>query len=128
MKKPAWIADFKAFVCRGNVIDMAVGVVIGAAFTAIVTAVVNSIINPIISLIIGGRDFSTLTVGVFPIGQLVMAIINFVAIAFVVFWMARIIHKLTDKPKAPEAPAAPPAPSNEELLLTEIRDLLKERK
>ena len=128
MKKPSWIADFKAFICRGNVVDMAVGVVIGAAFTAIVTALVNSIINPLISLVIGGRDFSTLCIGVFPIGELVMAIINFLAIAFVVFWLARIIHKLTDKPKAPEAPAAPPAPSNEELLLTEIRDLLKERK
>ena len=130
MKKPGWIADFKAFITRGNVLDMAIGVVIGAAFTAIVTAVVDSIINPIITLIIGGVDFSALMVGPFPIGGLVMAIIRFLCIAFVVFWMARIIHKLTDRKKAEEeaAPPPPPAPSKEELLLTEIRDLLKERK
>lgn len=129
MKKPSWIADFKAFITRGNVLDMAIGVVIGSAFTAIVTAVVNCIINPIITLIIGGIDFSSLTVGPFPIGELVMAIINFLCIAFVVFWMARILHKLMDRKKKEEeeAPAAPPEPSNEEKLLTEIRDLLKER-
>lgn len=129
MKKPSWIADFKAFITRGNVLDMAIGVVIGSAFTAIVTAVVDSIINPIITLIIGGVDFSTLMAGPFPIGGLIMAIIRFLCIAFVVFWMARIIHKLMDhKKKEEEAPAAPPEPSNEEKLLTEIRDLLKERK
>ena len=129
MKKPSWIADFKAFITRGNVLDMAIGVVIGAAFTAIVNSVVSCIINPLISLIIGGMDFSTLTVGVFPIGELVMAIINFLCIAFVVFWMSRIIHKLLDRKKKEEeaAPPAPPAPSKEELLLTEIRDILKER-
>ena len=129
MKKSSWIADFKAFITRGNVLDMAVGVVIGAAFTAIVTAVVDSIINPIISLIIGGVDFSTLMAGPFPVGGLIMAIIRFICIAFVVFWMARILHKLMDRKKKEEeeAPAAPPEPSNEEKLLTEIRDLLKER-
>lgn len=130
MKKPSWIDDFKAFIMRGNVLDLAVGVVIGGAFTAIVTALVDSIINPLISLVIGGTDFSSLTVGVFPIGGLIMAIINFLCIAFVVFWMVRIINRASAKMKKPEeAPAeeaAPAGPTTEELL-AEIRDLLKEK-
>ena len=131
MKKPSWISDFKAFIARGNVLDMAVGVVIGGAFTAIVTALVNCIINPIITLISGNTDFSAVTIGIFPIGELISAVINFILIAFVVFWMVRVVHKMMDHKKKEEEPAAPPAPpepSNEEKLLTEIRDLLKERK
>ena len=91
MKKPSWLDEFKVFISRGNVIDLAVGVVVGGAFTAIVTALVNDIINPLISLIIGGLDFSGVTVGVFPIGDLIMSIINFLCISFVVFWMVKII-------------------------------------
>ena len=130
MKKPSWISDFKAFITRGNVLDMAVGVVIGGAFTAIVTALVNCIINPIITLISGNTDFSAVTIGIFPIGELISAVINFLLIAFVVFWMVRVAHKEMDRKKdeEPAAPPAPPEPSNEEKLLTEIRDLLKERK
>lgn len=130
MKKTSWIADFKAFITRGNVLDMSIGVVIGAAFTAIVTAVTDSIIKPIITLISGNTDFSAVTVGIFPIGLLISAVLNFLITAFVVFWMARIAHKLIDRKKKEEAaaPPAPPAPSKEELLLTEIRDILKERK
>ena len=93
MKKPGWLDEFKTFISRGNVIDLAVGVVVGGAFTAIVTALVNDIINPLISLIIGGLDFSGVTVGVFPIGDLIMAIINFLCISFVVFWMVKIINR-----------------------------------
>lgn len=130
MKKPSWIADFKAFITRGNVLDMSIGVVIGAAFTAIVTAVTDSIIKPLITLISGNTDFSAVTVGIFPIGLLISAVLNFLITALVVFWMARIAHKLIDRKKKEEAaaPPAPPAPSKEELLLTEIRDILKERK
>ena len=69
MKKPSWISEFKEFIMRGNVLDMAVGVVIGAAFTAIVNAIVTSIINPIILLISGKTDFSKVSVGIFPIGE-----------------------------------------------------------
>lgn len=68
MKKPSWISEFKDFISRGNVIDLAVGVVIGGAFTAIVNGVVDSIINPIITLISGQTDFDKVTVGIFPIG------------------------------------------------------------
>ena len=131
MKKPGWIDDFKQFIMRGNVLDMAVGVVIGGAFTAIVTGVVNSIINPVITLISGHTDFSSVSIGIFPIGELISAIINFLLIALVVFWMVRLINRASEKfhkkEKAePEVPAEP-EPSNEEKLLTEIRDLLKEQ-
>ena len=130
MKKPSWIDDFKQFIMRGNVLDMAVGVVIGGAFTAIVTGVVNSIINPIITLISGHTDFSSVSIGIFPVGELISAIINFLLIALVVFWMVRLINRASDKfhkkEEEPEAPAEP-EPSNEEKLLTEIRDLLKEQ-
>lgn len=132
MKKISWIDDFKAFIMRGNVLDLAVGVVIGGAFTAIVNALVDCIINPIITLISGSTDFSSVTIGIFPIGVLISAIINFLLIAFVVFWMVRIInraaakfHKKEEEEAAGEA--APPEPSNEEKLLTEIRDLLREQ-
>ena len=131
MKMPGWIDDFKQFIMRGNVLDMAVGVVIGGAFTAIVTGVVNSIINPVITLISGHTDFSSVSIGIFPIGELISAIINFLLIALVVFWMVRLINRASDKlhkkkEAEPEAPADP-EPSNEEKLLTEIRDLLNEQ-
>lgn len=129
MKKPSWMDEFKAFLMRGNVIDLAVGVVIGAAFTAIVTAVVNDIINPIITLISGKMDFSKVTVGIFPIGDLISAIINFLLIAFVVFWMVKVINTFMEKTRKKQEEEAPePEPSAEEVLLTEIRDLLQEQK
>ena len=129
MKKPGWLDEFKTFISRGNVIDLAVGVVVGGAFTAIVTALVNDIINPLISLIIGGLDFSGVTVGVFPIGDLIMVIINFLCISFVVFWMVKIINRFNrkrdDAASEPE-PEAPAEPTTEELL-TEILAELKIR-
>lgn len=126
-KKKGFVSEFKEFIMRGNVMDLAVGVVIGSAFTAIVTAVVECIINPIVSTIIGGINFGGISVGMFPIGQLIMAIINFLCVAVVVFCMVKLVNKLSRKnAPAPEEPA-PPEPSAEELLLTEIRDLLKEK-
>ena len=121
MKKPGWLDEFKTFISRGNVIDLAVGVVVGGAFTAIVT----DIINPLISLIVGGLDFSGVTVGVFPIGDLIMAIINFLCISFVVFWMVKIINRFNRK-KADEAepePEAPAEPTTEELLAEILAEL-----
>ena len=126
MKKPGWLDEFKTFISRGNVIDLAVGVVVGGAFTAIVTALVNDIINPLISLIIGGLDFSGVTVGVFPIGDLIMAIINFLCISFVVFWMVKVINRFNrkkdDAVSEPE-PEAPAAPTTEELLADILAEL-----
>ena len=131
MKKPSWISEFKEFIMRGNVLDMAVGVVIGAAFTAIVTALVDDIINPIITLISGGgkSGIEQVTVGIFPIGELISAVINFLIIAFVVFWMVKIINGAMNrfKKKEEEVEEETPEPSAEEVLLTEIRDLLKEQ-
>lgn len=128
MKKTSWIGEFKDFISRGNVIDLAVGVVIGGAFTAIVNGVVDSIINPIITLISGQTDFDKVTVGIFPIGTLISAIINFLLISFVVFWMVKVINgamKKVHRKEEEEEPAAEPEPTKEEALLTEIRDLLK---
>ena len=126
MKKPGWLDEFKTFISHGNVIDLAVGVVVGGAFTAIVTALVNDIINPLISLIIGGLDFSGVTVGVFPIGDLIMAIINFLCISFVVFWMVKIINRFNrkrdDAASEPE-PEAPAEPTTEELLAEILAEL-----
>ena len=129
MKKPSWISEFKEFIMRGNVLDMAVGVVIGAAFTAIVNAIVTSIINPIILLISGKTDFSKVSVGIVPIGELISAVINFLIIAFVVFWMVKILNGAMNrfKQKEEEVEEETPEPSAEEVLLTEIRDLLKEQ-
>lgn len=126
MKKPGWLDEFKTFISRGNVIDFAVGVVVGGAFTAIVTALVNDIINPLISLIIGGLDFSGVTVGVFPIGDLIMAIINFLCISFVVFWMVKIINRFNrkkDDAAAKPEPEAPAEPTTEELLADILAEL-----
>ena len=131
MKKPSWISEFKEFIMRGNVLDLAVGVVIGAAFTAIVTALVDDIINPIITLISGEgtAGIAEVKVGIFPIGDLISAVINFLLIAFVVFWMVKIINGAMNrfKKKEEEVTEEAPQPSAEEVLLTEIRDLLKEQ-
>ena len=125
-KKPGWIGEFKAFIMRGNVLDMAVGIVVGSAFTAIITSIVENLLTPIIALIMGKADFSSITVGPFGVGSVINAIITFLITAFVVFWIVRVVNKLSKKKE--EAPAEPPAPSAEEVLLTEIRDLLKEKK
>jgi len=116
--------EFRDFITRGNVMDLAVAVILGAAFTAIVNSLVNDIIMPIIGLILGGVDFTALafTVGEASItyGNFIQAIINFLLIALVVFLLVRWINRMM-----PKEPAAPPGPSNEEILLTEIRDLLR---
>lgn len=130
-EKKGIIAEFKEFISRGNVMDLAVGVVIGGAFTAIVNALIESVINPILTLIAGKADFAELTVGLFPIGVLISAIINFLLISLVVFLMVKFVNKLKDKTekKAEEEPAEeePAAPTEAELL-TEIRDLLAKKK
>lgn len=122
-------AEFKAFMMRGNVIDLAVAVVIGAAFTAIVNSIVNDLIAPLIGLILGGIDFSgwSFSVGdaVFTIGNLIMAIINFLIVGLVLFLIVKAMNRLMKKQAA--APAPPPAPTEDQKLLGEIRDLLKER-
>ena len=135
MKK--FFEEFKAFAMRGNVLDMAVGVVIGGAFGKITTSLVNDIIMPLISMLTGGIDFSAwkwvlkeaVMEGSKVVTPEVAVILDFIIIAFAVFCMVKAINKMHDKlskPAEPE-PEKAPEPTKEEVLLTEIRDLLKEQ-
>jgi len=136
--------EFREFAMRGNVVDLAVGIIVGAAFTTIVNSLVNDLIMPPIGLLIGGIDFSsffvTLKGGSFPTleaakaagavtmnyGLFVNAVIRFVIVAFAIFILVKQINRLNTEPPAAE-PAPPPEPPRQEVLLAEIRDLLKER-
>ena len=118
------LAEFQKFIAKGNVLDLAVGVIIGGAFGAIVGSLVNDIIMPLIGLILGGIDFSGLsfTVGSATVtyGNFIQAVVNFLIIAFVIFQIVQIANRFNPPPPPP-----PPAgPTKEEKLLTEIRDLL----
>ncbi|MFP1644409.1 large conductance mechanosensitive channel protein MscL [Pontitalea aquivivens] len=138
------INEFKNFIAKGNVMDMAVGIIIGAAFTAIVTSLVSDLINPIIGLITGGMDFSNLFVNlgegeftslaaareagapVFAYGAFITAVINFLIVAFVVFLLVKMVNRIKDAAikKEEQAPAAPAGPTELDVLM-EIRDALK---
>jgi len=126
------LKEFRQFIARGNVMDMAVGIIIGAAFTAIVTSLVDDLINPFIGLFLGGSDFSALSVGLgdaqFMYGNFVNAVIKFLIVAWVVFLMVRTMNRIKEAARRKEAPApeAPKGPTQEELLI-EIRDLLRAR-
>ncbi|RBP82288.1 large conductance mechanosensitive channel [Shewanella putrefaciens] len=128
------IKEFKAFASRGNVIDMAVGIIIGAAFGKIVSSFVADVIMPPIGIILGGVNFSDLSIVlqaaqgdapsvVISYGKFIQTIIDFTIIAFAIFMGLKAINTL--KRKEEDAPKAPPAPTKEEELLSEIRDLLK---
>ena len=152
VKKPAWVDEFIAFAVKGNAMALAVGTIIGAAFSTITKSLTDDVIMPIVAIFMGGIDFSELKItlprlfGEAPVdeagnaiantlnyGNFISAIINFVILAFVVFLFVKFVTKLTEigKKKEEEAaaaePPAPPAPSAEEVLLTEIRDLLKNK-
>ncbi len=140
------IQEFKDFIAKGNVMDMAVGIIIGAAFTAIVTSLVSDLINPIIALFTGGIDFSgwfyVLGDGeyssieaateagapVFAVGKFVMAVINFLIVAWVVFLLVKMVNRIKEAAEEEEeaAPEEPKGPTQEELLIV-IRDALKDR-
>ncbi len=143
-----FLQEFKAFALKGNVMDMAVGVIIGGAFGKIVTSLVNDVIMPPIGLVVGGVDFSDLNLTLkqavtdaagevltpavtWNYGAFIQQVVDFAILAFCVFMMVKVMNRLMKK-KEEEAPAPAPAPepepSAEEKLLTEIRDLLKERK
>jgi large conductance mechanosensitive channel len=130
------IDDFKAFALKGNVVDMAVGIIIGAAFGKIVTSLVNDIIMPPIGLLIGGVKFTDLALIMKPAtelapavtwnyGNFIQVVFDFLIVAWAVFLAIKGIATLRRKEEAPPTEVAPPAPSKEEQLLTEIRDLLK---
>ena len=137
--------EFRDFAMRGNVIDLAVGIILGAAFTTIVNSLVNDIIMPPLGLLIGGLDFSnffvTLKGGSYPTpeaakaagavtlnyGLFINAVLRFVIVAFAIFILVRQVNRLRWPGAEGAAPAAPPPPPREEVLLTEIRDLLDTR-
>ena len=135
-----FLSEFKEFAVKGNALDMAVGVIVGAAFGKIVSSIVDDIIMPPIGWLIGGMDFSNLKItlpaekivegvatqpATINYGMFIQNVIDFVIVAFCVFLLVKGINKLARKKE--ETPAAPPAPSNEEKLLTDIRDLLKNK-
>ena len=138
-KRKGFLAEFKEFISRGNVLDMAVGIIIGAAFTAIVTSLVEDILSPAIGYLIGGMDFSkfsytipALLEGMEPTeikyGIFIQAIVSFLLTALAVFCLLKFINRFNrknDSQSEEEEPATEPEPTAEELLLTEIRDLLK---
>lgn len=124
-----FLKEFKAFAMRGNVMDMAVGVIIGGAFGKIVSSLVDDIFMPIIGILTGGIDFSKVSIMVgdaeVKYGMFVQNVIDFLIIAICIFTMIKAMNSLSNK--KPEEPAAPAEPSNEEKLLGEIRDLLKNK-
>ena len=139
-RAPGWFADFKSFVMRGNVVDLAVGIIIGAAFTTIVQSLVKDIFTPLLGLAIGGIDFSDLFItlrgpafhtlaeaqkagsATINYGVFLNAVIQFLIVSFAVFWLVRMLSKLYAR-KQEVTPPAGPTPA--EVLLTEIRDLLR---
>ena len=140
-----FLNEFKTFALKGNVVDMAVGVIIGGAFGKIVTSLVNDIIMPPIGVLLGDKNFADLAVELKPAtadaeavlwkyGAFVQECIDFLIVALSVFVMIKIINKLTslrnkeEEVAAAATPAPEPQPTNEEVLLTEIRDLLKEKR
>ncbi len=131
-KTGGFLAEFRTFISRGSVMDLAVGVIIGGAFKGITDSLVNDILNPILGIFAGGNEALTgLAISVPGGGQVLLgsfinAVLNFLIMAFVIFCLIKAMNRLHKKKE--EAPPAPPAPSKEEVLLTEIRDLLKARK
>lgn len=132
----SFISEFKAFAVRGNVVDMAVGIIVGAAFGKIVSSFVDNVIMPPLGVLIGGVDFSDLAIVlrqasgdapevVLRYGAFIQSVVDFVIIAFAIFVAIKFINRLRRQEEA--KPEAPPAPTKEETLLTEIRDLLKSR-
>ncbi|GAA6130961.1 large-conductance mechanosensitive channel protein MscL [Halopseudomonas sabulinigri] len=130
------LQEFKTFALRGNVVDMAVGIIIGAAFGKVVSSFVTNVVMPPLGLMIGGVDFADLAIvlkeaqGELPAvtlgyGLFIQSVVDFVIIAAAIFVAVRVMNSLKRKEEA--APAAPPAPSKEEVLLSEIRDLLKQQ-
>jgi large conductance mechanosensitive channel len=128
-KTSGFLAEFKTFIARGNVMDMAVGVIIGGAFSNITSSLIDDIVMPILGIFTSSVSFAELTLNIGPAvityGNFIQAILNFLIMALVVFCLVKAINSFHKKKE--EAPPPPPAPSAQEQLLAEIRDLLKNR-
>ena len=163
IKKPSWWEEFKTFAIKGNAMALAVGTIIGGAFSTITKSLTNALIMPLVNIFLGGADFSEAKIALprmpwveptyemvvneageevavevqnyLTYGNFISAVINFLILALVVFWIVRLLNKLAEAGKKQEEEVAaepapepePPAPSNEEVLLAEIRDLLKNK-
>jgi len=136
MEKKGFVAEFKEFIARGNVMDLAVGVIIGGAFSAITTSLINDLIMPLLGIVTNSISFAELSVQVGPAvityGNFIQAVLNFLVMALVVFWLVKAVNKVSglrkaEEEAAEEAPAAPPAPTSEELL-AEILEEVKKKK
>lgn len=134
MEKNGFIAEFKEFIARGNVMDLAVGVIIGGAFSAITTSLINDLIMPLLGILTGSISFAALTVQVGPAvityGNFIQAVLNFLVMALVVFWLVKAVNKVSSLGKkeedAPAAePDAPAAPTAEDLLAQILEELKK---
>jgi large conductance mechanosensitive channel len=141
LKTPSWLSEFRSFIMRGSVVDLAVGIIIGVAFTGVVNSLVKDIFNPIVGLLIGGIDFANLFIALngqhyasldaakqagaatVNIGLFINAIIQFLIVGLAIFWTVRVLAKLRLAAHTPP----PSLPSPTETLLTEIRDILKSR-
>jgi large conductance mechanosensitive channel len=129
-----FISEFKEFAMKGNVLDMAVGVIIGGAFGKIVSSLVDDVLMPLVGMITGNIDFTTLAfqigegeeAAVLKYGNFIQNTVDFIIVAFCIFLMLKAINKMNRKKAEPEAPAAPAGPTQEELL-AEIRDLMKQK-
>lgn len=123
--------EFREFIMRGNVLDLAVAVIIGAAFTAIVNSLVADILTPLIGVLTGGVNFAGLTIqvgeAVIAYGKFIQAVINFLIVAFVIFLLVRSINRIQSRFAKPKEVPAPAAPPEDIQLLREIRDLLRQR-
>lgn len=128
-KTSGFLAEFKTFIARGNVMDMAVGVIIGGAFSNITTSLINDLVMPVLGIFTSSVSFADLTLNIGPAvityGNFIQAVLNFLIMAFVVFCLVKTLNRFHKKKEA--APPPPPGPSAEEKLLAEIRDLLKEK-
>ncbi len=140
-KAPSWVSEFRSFIMRGSVVDLAVGIIIGAAFTGVVNSLVKDLFNPLIGLLIGGVDFSNIFISLnrqvytslaeaqkagaptLNVGLFLNSIIQFLIVSFAIFWVVKALTRL--KVREDAKPAAPAAPTKTEVLLTEIRDALK---
>ncbi|HZU88791.1 MAG TPA: large conductance mechanosensitive channel protein MscL [Stellaceae bacterium] len=144
MRRPAWVDEFRAFIMRGNVVDLAVGIIIGVAFTTVVNSLVKDIFTPVVGLLIGGIDFSNIFITLkgptaatlaeaqkagavtLNIGVFVNTVIQFLIVSFAVFWLIKALTRFHIRREA--EPAPPPPPPRSEVLLEEIRDLLAEKR
>lgn len=143
LRRPAWLDEFRAFVMKGNVVDLAVGIIIGAAFTSVVGSLVKDLFTPLIGLLLGGVDFTNMFVTLkgphlptleaaraagavtLNFGVFFNAVIQFLIVGFAVFWLVKLLSRL--HLSRHDEPAPEPVPTQSELLLTEIRDLLAHR-